>query len=175
MLRPYLFFLSLSLAFRMLAQSPFQEALDSLNLGSIAYIQPKELVNTNDLVILDAREKVEFEVSHLKNAIWVGYSDFNLDRVNPSLLKDNKTIVVYCSVGARSEDIGEKLVSAGHTNTKNLFGGIFLWKNLGYPVFDQQDKETEKVHAFSKEWGLLLTNGDKVYTTKNDSIERRTN
>ena len=155
----------------MLAQSPFHETLDTLNIGSIEYIQPQELNDLKHVVILDAREKAEFEVSHLKNAIWVGYSDFDINRIESSLLQEKKSIVVYCSVGARSEDVGEKLKEAGYANIKNLFGGIFLWKNLGYPVFDTKNKQTEKVHAFSKEWGLLLTNGDKVYTTKKDTIE----
>ncbi len=153
----------------MLAQSPFHETLDTLNVGSITYIQPQELIDLKNVVILDAREKAEFEVSHLKNAIWVGYSDFDINRIK-SLPKEQSSIVVYCSVGARSEDVGEKLKEAGYLNIKNLFGGIFLWKNLGYPVFDLQNKQTEKVHAFSKEWGLLLTNGDKVYTAKKDTI-----
>lgn len=119
-----------------------------------------------DMVILDAREKDEFMVSHLENAIWSGYSNFDFSRIQTHIPNKESTIVVYCSIGVRSEDIGEKLLQAGYKNVKNLFGGIFLWKNLGYPVFDESGKETEKVHAYSKEWGLLLTNGTKVYSTK---------
>jgi methionine salvage enolase-phosphatase E1 len=39
-------------------------------------------------VFLDAREKKEFDVSHLKNAVWVGYDDFDLSRVK-AISKDN--------------------------------------------------------------------------------------
>lgn len=149
--------------------------MDTLNVGSVAYIQPQDLKILKNIVILDAREQAEFEVSHLKDAIWAGYSDYELERIKSFLPKKSSHIVVYCSIGARSEDIGEKLEQAGYKNVKNLFGGIFLWKNLGYPVFDSQERETEKVHVFSKEWEGLLTNGNKVYTSKNDTLEHKKN
>lgn len=166
MLRPLFLSFILCLTISVFGQSTIQQSLEDLNVGSVAYIQPKNVSDIEDIVILDARAKEEFEVSHLENAIWVGYSDFDLKKVRPHLPKKESTIVVYCSIGVRSEDIGEKLIKAGYKNVQNLFGGIFLWKNLGYPVFDQSGQETEKVHAYSKEWGLLLTNGTKVYTTK---------
>jgi hypothetical protein len=72
-------------------------------------------------------------------------------------------LVVYCSVGVLSEDIGEKLEALGYTNVKNLYGGIFEWKNKGYPVIDNNGKDTRKVHAYNKRWGQLLTNAEKVY------------
>ena len=172
MIKPLLFLLSLFLNLSLLAQSPIHESLDTLNVGSIDYIYPKNLAQLKDVVVLDAREKEEFEVSHLKNAIWVGYSDFDIEKTSKILPEKKKSIVVYCSIGARSEDIGEKLEQAGYKNVKNLFGGIFLWKNSGYPVFDESNQETEKVHAFSKEWAPLLTNGYKVYTTKKDTLEQ---
>ena len=171
MFRPPFLLLSLFLNLSLLAQSPIHESLDTLNVGSVEYIHPENMAQLKDVVVLDAREKEEFEVSHLENAIWVGYSDFDVEKTNKFISEKNKPIVVYCSIGARSEDIGEKLEQAGYKNVKNLFGGIFLWKNLGYPVFDESNQETEKVHTFSKEWAPLLTNGYKVYTTKKDTLE----
>lgn len=112
-------------------------------------------------IFLDARELKEFEVSHLKNAIWVGYNDFSIDRV--SSIDKKKKIIVYCSVGYRSEKITEKLTNAGYTNVANVVGGIFEWKNSGYPIVDKTGKETEKVHAYSKTWGIWLNKGEKVY------------
>lgn len=114
-------------------------------------------------LVLDAREKEEFQVSHLKDAVWVGYEDFDLDQVMQQVPNKQNPIVVYCSIGVRSEDIGERLKNAGYTNVKNLYGGIFEWKNKGYPVYDEQQQETEKVHAFNTYWGRFLTNADKIY------------
>ena len=74
-----------------------------------------------------------------------------------------KRIVVYCAVGVRSEDIGEILLASGYSEVKNLYGGIFEWKNQGRIVIDSLKKETENVHAYSKYWGRLLTRANKVY------------
>ena len=75
----------------------------------------------------------------------------------------NATIIVYCSVGIRSEDIAEKLQKAGYKNVFNLFGGIFEWKNKQNVVVDTNNNPTEKVHTFSKEWSKWLKKGIKVY------------
>ncbi len=149
-----------------MAQSPIQKSLDTLNTGSIEYVYPKGLKNLKNVVLLDAREKAEYETSHLKHAIWSGYDFFDLEKIESLIPEKEQPIVVYCSIGARSEDIGEKLEEAGYTNVKNLYGGIFLWKNLGNPVYNSSNKVTDKVHVFSKEWASLLTNGDKIYNNK---------
>ena len=111
-------------------------------------------------MVLDAREKKEFDVSHLNGAIWVGYDDFRLDRVKAE--KDGR-VVVYCSVGYRSEKIGEKLKKAGYSNVFNLFGGIFKWKNSAYPLVDDTGSETDYIHAYDADWGKWLVKGKKVY------------
>jgi hypothetical protein len=42
-------------------------------------------------------------------------------------------------------------------------GGLFEWKNLGYPIVDNNGKEINQVHAYNKVWGIWLNKGDKVY------------
>ncbi len=37
--------------------------------------------NSNEIVLLDARERAEYEVSHLYNARWIGFEDFNESRL----------------------------------------------------------------------------------------------
>lgn len=111
--------------------------------------------------LLDARAWEEYEVSHLKNARYVGYDDFNLDRV-ADIPKDS-AVVVYCSVGYRSEKVAEKLIAAGYTNVSNLYGGIFQWVNEKSPIVDQTNQPTQKVHAYNRAWGVWLKRGEKVY------------
>ena len=50
-----------------------------------------------------------------------------------------------------------------------MYGGIFEWKNKGFKVFDSEEKETENVHAFSKEWSKWLKKGVKVYDELNET------
>ncbi|SDD58072.1 Rhodanese-related sulfurtransferase [Pricia antarctica] len=145
------------------AQTKMDKTLKKFNKESVPYIKVDALNGMNHVVLLDAREKEEYEVSHLKNAIWVGAKTFDLDSVVPKIEDKNTEIIVYCSIGVRSENIGEKLMDAGYPNVKNLYGGIFEWKNEGHAVYNPEGNETEKVHAFNKHWGKLLKKGEKVY------------
>lgn len=117
----------------------------------------------DDAVFIDTREKEEYEVSHIKDAVWVGYNDFDIKRMDG--VPKNKQLVVYCSVGKRSEDVTKKLEKAGYKNVANMYGGIFEWVNEGKPVYNEAGK-TDKVHAYSKTWGIWLNKGEKVYSNK---------
>lgn len=137
-------------------------ALD-LSKGSAPKVGARKLneANTPKIIYLDAREKEEFDVSHIRDAIHIGYDNFDLS--NLSDVKEKSIIVVYCSVGYRSEKIAEILIKNGFSQTKNLFGGIFDWVNSGYPVYKDNVIETTKIHPYNESWGKWLTKGDKVY------------
>lgn len=140
--------------------SAYQFMLNSLLSKKVATVSVADIQPTDEIVWLDAREKKEFEVSHLKDAIWVGYETFDLKNIEH--LPKNSNIIVYCSVGYRSEKITEKLIDAGFVNVKNLFGGIFEWVNQNKPVF-KENITTNQVHAYSKTWGIWLHKGEKVF------------
>jgi len=146
------------------SQKKLSKLLKQENSQSIPYISVEALQNeTENITLLDSREKKEFKTSHLKNAICVGYDFFNLDSVQSKLKNKNSKIVVYCSLGIRSEDIAEKLKKAGYTNVYNLYGGIFEWKNNDLEVLNSQEKPTDSIHTFSKVWSKWLKKGIKVY------------
>ena len=158
-----LFILVLSLSACGQNHTTFQEMALDMSKGSAPKTEATTLneTHTPNIVYLDAREKEEFDVSHIKGAIFVGYENFDITKL-PKLTKDTK-IVVYCSVGYRSEKIAEKLIQNGYTQTQNLFGGIFNWVNKGYLVYDANGKETQKIHGYNESWGKWLTKGEKVY------------
>ena len=122
---------------------------------------PQAALGASTYIFLDARERKEFDVSHIQNARYVGVSEFNMSSVSD--LPKNKAIVVYCSIGKRSEDLTLKLKKAGFTNVRNLYGGIFEWVNQGHKVYDTNNKATTNIHAYSKFWGKWLERGTKVY------------
>ena len=117
--------------------------------------------DSSDVLFLDARERKEYEVSHIRGARWVGYDDFKMNRLQG--IDSTKKIIVYCSVGYRSEKVGEQLEEAGFRNVSNLYGGIFEWVNQGNEVVNTVDSTTQKVHAYDHLWGIWLTNGKKIY------------
>ncbi len=139
------------------------KALKTFNNNSVPYISVQELSKTKSAVVLDTREKNEYEVSHIPGASWVGHRSFTVDQLELLVPNKDTSIVVYCSIGVRSEDIGEVLLENGYTDVQNLYGGIFQWKNQGFEVVDPDGNTTENVHAYSKYWGKLLTEANKVY------------
>ncbi|SDG95845.1 rhodanese-like domain-containing protein [Winogradskyella thalassocola] len=146
------------------SQETLQELLKTHNKERIPYISVQELaMPKTDAILLDAREIKEYNVSHIPNSTYVGYDDFDLDTVVKSIPDTSKTIVIYCSVGIRSEDIAEQLKKKGYTNVYNLFGGIFEWKNNNFPLLDSEGNETDYVHAYSKDWSKWLLKGIKIY------------
>ncbi|MGA9639453.1 rhodanese-like domain-containing protein [Flavobacterium sp.] len=136
--------------------------LEKQNKKSIPYIQVNELHQSN-YILLDAREPNEYKVSHIPNGISIGYIHFDIKNVSTIIKDKNAPIVVYCSIGIRSEKIGEKLKKSGYTKVYNLYGGIFEYKNKGKKVVNSQNKITDSIHAFNKQWSVYLNKGIKVY------------
>ncbi len=109
-------------------------------------------------VFIDAREKKEFETSHIKDAVWLGFDDPEWQNIKH--IPKNQKIVVYCSIGYRSEKMGEKLKKMGYVNVYNLYGSIFEWANRNYPVFSE-GKKTNYIHTYNKSWSKWVT-GQKL-------------
>jgi len=144
-------------------QVTFDEKMKQLYNGTVPLIQSKELaeLEPDRVVLLDIRSEREYQVSHISGARFIDYDKFEPEQVN-DLAKDAK-IVVYCAVGVRSERVGEQLLELGFVDVNNLYGGIFDWKNEGYPVIDKKSQPTERVHTYSKSWSKWLQQGEKVY------------
>ncbi len=135
--------------------------LNSLLKKTVVPIKVSEASLRKSAYFFDTRLRKEYNTSHIKNAQWIGYEEFNLNKFK-NISKESE-IILYCSVGARSEQIGEKLQKAGYKNVKNLWGGLFQWVNEGHSVVDNKMKITPKVHAYSPEWGIWLLKGEKIY------------
>jgi rhodanese-related sulfurtransferase len=117
---------------------------------TVKTINPETVKALPDALILDAREREEYVVSHLPQAVFIGYKTFEKDALK-NVPKD-KPLVVYCSIGYRSEKVGEKLQKMGFTKVYNLYGSIFEWINEGNEVVDNQGIVTKKVHTFNRNW-----------------------
>ncbi|WP_366184345.1 rhodanese-like domain-containing protein [Flavobacterium ovatum] len=145
-----------------MAQNSIPNVLKKYNKETVPYIKINEL-NNSSYILLDSREPREYEVSHIPNAIFVGYDHFKPEKMSKLIKNRNTPIVVYCSIGVRSEQIGEKLQKLGYTNVHNLYGGIFEYKNNGGTVVNQNNKKTDSVHAYNKQWSVYLIKGIKIY------------
>ena len=142
--------------------APLDEELATLVTADSLAISAWEARDLPSAVFLDAREKEEYDVSHLPEAIRIGYDDpdyaalSGVDRAAP--------LVVYCTVGFRSEKIASALRKRGFSDVHNLYGSIYAWKLAGFPIVDASGP-TERLHTYNKKWGSYFPDSlaTKVY------------
>ena len=166
-MKQFIFLLGLLCTQLVFGQDDLMRLLDKHNDHSVAYISA-EMLNQfqnkgQSYVILDSRELNEYNTSHIPDAIYIGYQDFDIQDLATLAIDFDTPIVVYCTIGVRSENIGEQLQDLGYANVYNLFGGIISWKNNQLPVVDNNQNRTEQVHVYGKKWQKWLTNGTPVY------------
>ena len=145
------------------AQNTIPDVLEKSNKKTVPYITVDKLRLNSEYVLLDARETKEFNVSHIENAVNGGFNKFDSKKFTTIVPDKNKKIVVYCSIGIRSEIIGDKLLKLGYKNVFNLYGGIFQWKNNDCKTVNSKNIETDSIHTFNKQWSVYLIKGIKVY------------
>lgn len=120
--------------------------IDNINCDS-------NLLYTNHIV-LDARTKEEYKVSHLPNAIWIGDDSLAINRANFDIGKREPRYLIYCSIGYRSQLIGKQLEDSLGFSIENLEGGIFRWNQKQLPLDSETINNTIEVHPYSPFWGI---------------------
>jgi rhodanese-related sulfurtransferase len=162
-----LVFIGLVFSLSAFGQKSLSKLLKKHNKKNVPNISVERLATPKtNVVLLDTREPKEYEVSHLKDAIYLGFNNFNIETVTHKISDKSTPIVVYCSLGIRSELVAHQLIKAGYTNIQNLYGGIFEWKNKGFQVYNTKQKATDSVHTYSKQWSKWLIEGIKIYPEK---------
>jgi len=141
----------------------FEDKVSSVLSFSVPVVSVTDLESMDDVYILDAREPEEYAISHIPGAQYIGY-----DKPDWSVLDDipaDGKIVLYCSVGYRSEKLGEKVQEKGFSAVFNLYGSIFEWANEGLPLVNKNGESTDAVHTWNKRWSQWVTNPniDKVW------------
>ena len=110
--------------------------------------------NSEQVILIDARRKEEFHVSHISGAKNIPYNSKDPLKYLTNIKPDNP-IVVYCSVGYRSSILARKLQTLGFKEVYNLEGSIFKWAHEGR-LLVQGQITAHKVHPYDTRWGRLL-------------------
>ena len=143
----------------------YDRMLGLLYQHTVPVVQPAELAATlrkspQSVLLLDTRTPEEYQVSHLRGARFVNYDQYQ--KLDLSGISRTRPVVVYCTVGARSEQVGAWLRQQGFQDVRNLYGGIFQWLNDGQKVVNAQGPTTN-VHPYSILWRPWLKTGNPVY------------
>ncbi|HJX98286.1 MAG TPA: rhodanese-like domain-containing protein [Chthoniobacterales bacterium] len=103
----------------------------------IAEISPTDAAqkakSSSDTVIVDVREKDEFDESHIPNAVHMSRGMVELE-VEEKFPDRNTTIICHCGGGGRSALAAESLQKMGYKNIKSMAGGFKAWKAAGLPT-----------------------------------------
>ena len=86
------------------------------------------------LVVVDVRERHEFEAGHLEGAVHIGKGVIERD-VEKHDFADDARIVLYCGGGYRSAIAAKSLQDMGWTSVASLWGG---WRGIlaeGLPIW----------------------------------------
>ena len=136
----------------------FEKEIENYLDKTISTITVEQLatMDSGRFVLLDAREKEEYDISTIPGSSYIGYDDFNIKSIEH--LPKGQPIIVFCSIGYRSEKIGEKLKKAGYGRVFNLYGSIFAWANAGLPLHTPMGNSTDKLHTYNKKWSKWVEN-----------------
>jgi rhodanese-related sulfurtransferase len=91
------------------------------------------LVNHEGAVVLDVRDKKDFQEGHIVDAVSIPHSALK-GRVRELDAFKNRPLVVTCKMGQHAGTAGMMLRKAGFENVVRLRGGIMEWRNQNLPV-----------------------------------------
>ena len=96
------------------------------NYQQITQEAAKEMMDTQEVLILDVREQHEYDSGHIPGAVLLPVGTITKDTAY-AIIDDLDTVVlVYCRSGNRSKTASQALVDLGYTNIYE-FGGINTW------------------------------------------------
>lgn len=84
-----------------------------------------------DIVLVDVREKHEWNEGHIPGAVHVprGFLELQIEEAVPD---KSKKVVLYCAGGVRSLIAGSTLQQMGYRDVVSMSGGFGQWKGNGF-------------------------------------------
>ena len=99
-------------------------------------VSPQQLVhmmNREEAVVLDLRERKEFNEGHIIDAINIPQASLN-SRIDELESYRERPVVVACKMGQQAGAAGNALRKAGFVNVMRLSGGMTEWRGSNLPV-----------------------------------------
>src|SRR2546423_1329336 len=108
----------------------------------ITEISPAEAAaksGAGEAAIVDVREKDEWNVSHIPDAIHLSRGTIELE-IEEKFPDKNALIICHCGGGGRSALAAETLQKMGYKNVRSMAGGMKAWKAAGLPTTKLEDR-----------------------------------
>ena len=88
--------------------------------------EAKEMMDTQEAIMLDVREQHEYESGHILGAVLLPVGTITEDTAAAVIPEPDSVVLVYCRSGNRSKTASKALADLGYTNVYE-FGGINTW------------------------------------------------
>ena len=88
--------------------------------------EAKNMMDTQEVLVLDVREQNEFDAGHIPGAILLPVGTISEATAAAVIPADDTVVLVYCRSGNRSKTASAALAELGYTQIYE-FGGINTW------------------------------------------------
>ena len=88
--------------------------------------EAKNMMDTQEAIVLDVREQDEFDAGHIPGAVLLPVGTITKDTAAAVIPELDSVVLVYCRSGNRSKKASQALVDLGYTGIYE-FGGINTW------------------------------------------------
>ena len=92
----------------------------------ISQDKAKEMMDTQEVLVLDVREQSEYDGGHIPGAVLLPVGTIDEDTAAAVIPEKDTTVLVYCRSGSRSKRAAKALADLGYTGIYE-FGGIMSW------------------------------------------------
>jgi|SRR5580700_11021209 rhodanese-related sulfurtransferase len=103
------------------------------NITEISPTDTELKSKSSDVVIVDVREKDEWDEERIPDAIHLSRGTIELE-IEEKVPDPNTIIICHCGGGGRTALAAESLQKMGYKNVHSMTGGFKAWKAAGLPV-----------------------------------------
>src|SRR6266513_1648101 len=122
----------------MAEHSGFQKLLAEAK-KHVTEISPRDAatrLNSGDAVIVDVRDKDEWDEEHIPGAMHLSRGTIELD-IEERVPDTSALVICHCGGGGRSALAAESLQKMGYKNVRSMAGGLKAWKAAGLSTVRQ--------------------------------------
>lgn len=124
-------FIAWAVLFNLLVFSYIRGGVSGAN--QVSALEMPALQRGGKSIIIDVNKSEHYAVSHIPQAVNIPLED--IGDGNSALLKHkNKTVILACQSGNRSQNAAKQLVALGFSNVNILRGGLMAWTKENLPI-----------------------------------------
>lgn len=133
-------FIAWAVLFNLLVFSYIRGGISGANQVSV--LEMPALQRSGKSVIIDVNKPEQYALSHIPQALNIPLEDIGDD--NSALLKHkDKTVILACQSGGRSQTAAKQLVALGFSKVNILRGGLMAWTKENLPVESSKENNSK--------------------------------